>query len=382
MNKIVSYFDAFISALIKIRITKPFFRLNLNNFQFQKKISIKEQIVLFKRLAMMLRAQLPIVTCLEMIAEESKNSNVGNIVAEVAKRVASGQTLGNALGQHYRVFNFFSLSIITIGEQSGTLAENLEYVAIELKKKYELRKQILGALIYPFIVVVATLAITVFLIVYIFPKIVPIFLSVKTTLPWSTQFLISVSSFLITYGWYVIIVFIILAILAPLLMRVTLVEYYVTSLLLALPIIGTLCRSYNLAQIARTLGLLLQSDVPIMSGLRITAESTQNIVYRQNLELIRSEIQLGKNLSNELQKLPHLFPALVVHMVQAGEKTGNMPTTLSYISELYEADIRDLTKNLTTVVEPILMLFMGLMVGFIAISIITPIYGITQNLHQ
>jgi type IV pilus assembly protein PilC len=382
MNKIINYFDTFITSLIRLRISKRYLHFSFLKIQFQKQISIKEQVVLFKRLAMMLRAQLPIVTCLEMIAEESKRSNAGTILTEVAKKVASGQTLGNALGHYHRVFSFFSLSIITIGEQSGTLPENLEYVAVELKKKQDLRKQILGALIYPLIIVVATLTITVFLIVYIFPKIVPIFLSVKTTLPWSTQFLISVSTFLTIYGWYVIGTFILLAILVTFFMTFPSVEYFITSLLLTLPIIGTLCRSYNLAQMSRTLGLLLQSDVPILSSLRITAESTQNIVYRQKLELIRSEIQLGKNLSNELLKTPHLFPSLVVNMVQAGERTGNMPTTLSYISELYEGDIRDLTKNLTTVIEPLLMLFMGLLVGFVAISIITPIYGITQNLHQ
>ena len=152
--------------------------------------------------------------------------------------------------------------------------------------------------------------------------------------------------------------------------------------MLRLPIIGTLCRYYNLAQITRTLGLLLQSDVPLMQALDITIRSTSNLVYKQALTNIQVSSATGKSLATELQETPFLFPALVVQMVRAGEKTGNTPVTLAYVSELYESDIRDLTKNLTTVIEPVLMLLMGLIVGFIAISIITPIYGITQNLHQ
>ena len=191
-----------------------------------------------------------------------------------------------------------------------------------------------------------------------------------------------VSDFLSVYGWYILGCIVVFVVSSPFVFRIPVVRYYSTAMILRLPIVGTLCRSYNLAQIARTLGLLLSTDVPLLTALDITATSTSNVVYRQALLDLHPHVSMGKNLSSELHKISFLFPALLIQMVQAGERTGTLPTALTYVSELYESDIRDMTKNLTTIVEPVLMLFMGVIVGFIAISIITPIYGITQNLHQ
>jgi type II secretory pathway component PulF len=380
MNKILVVWDNLLTIII--RIPKLNYRNLFDDSKFGLGLSHKEQIIFLKRLSMMLRAQIPIVTCLTMMAAESTSASLKVITTNLAVGVSRGQTLGSALVQYKKIFSNFCISLVTVGERSGTLPENLEYIAQELKKKQELRTQIMGALIYPVIVVIATTAITVFLVVYIFPKIVPIFLSVKTTLPWSTRFLITLSDFLGTYGLYLLGGFIVCVLMTPFLWSIPNVAYKGTRLMLRLPIIGTLCRYYNLAQITRTLGLLLQSDVPLMQALDITIRSTSNLVYKQALANIQVASATGKSLATELQETPFLFPALVVQMVRAGEKTGNMPVTLAYVSELYESDIRDLTKNLTTVIEPVLMLLMGLIVGFIAISIITPIYGITQNLHQ
>jgi type II secretory pathway component PulF len=349
---------------------------------FGARLSVKEQIIFMKRLSMMLRAQMPIVTSLEMLASESSKGNIAQISKTIITDVSAGVTFSHALARHKKTFGFFVISLVAVGERSGTLPESLEYISSELKKKHELKTQIMGALIYPAIVIMATLAITLFLIVYIFPKIVPIFLSVKTTLPWSTRFLISVSDFLTSYGWYLLLTLILLAIAITFLSRFSKVAYLFTYTLLRLPILGKLFRFYNLAHFARTLSLLLSTHVPIMTGLEITATSTENVVYRKALKALLPEIATGKNLANALAKEPRLFPPLLIQMVEAGEKTGNLSTTLAYVSELYETDIRDLTKNLTTILEPVLMLVMGLLVGFIAISIITPIYGITQNLHQ
>ncbi|MES2966327.1 MAG: type II secretion system F family protein [Patescibacteria group bacterium] len=380
MNKVLYFWDAFLTSIIRLprfTLSRPVRLISLG-----KRVSIKDQILFFKRLSMMLRAQMPIVTALTMLKNEISIGPLTSITTSLLVKISSGQTLSTALSHYKKTFGNFSLSIIAVGERSGTLPESLEYIAIELKKKQEIRKQILGALIYPTIVVLATLAITIFLIVYIFPKIVPIFLSVETTLPWSTQFLINVSNFLQLYGWYVAGVVVMGFILVPILLKIKRIQHYYTRALLRIPLIGLLCRYYNLAQISRTLGLLLVNDIPIVTSLDITANSIHNCIYTEALTHARAEIIMGKNLSGELKNYPLLFPALFIQMIQAGETTGTMPVTLTYVSEIYESDIKDITKNLTTILEPLLMLFMGLMVGFIAISIITPIYGITQNLHQ
>ena len=382
MNNFFYVWDTFLSSIVRMYGKRHGVVTYLQGNDYGLRISTKEQIIFLKRFSMMLRAQMPIVDCLEIISRENASSSLKIVTSSLASDVSAGQSLGVAILKYKNIFGFFCISIIGVGERSGTLPESLEYVAVELKKKHELRTQILSALVYPLIVVMATIGITVFLIVYIFPKIVPIFLSVKTSLPWSTKFLIVVSDFLIQYGWYVLIAVVASIFIIPIILRSSFFLYKFTAVILRTPLIGSMCRFYNLAQSTRTLGLLLQNDIPITTALEITAVSTNNIVYKLALEKVCTAVATGKKLSAELQTNLFLFPPLLIQMVQAGENTGNMPTTLAYVSEVYESDIRDRTKNLTIVVEPLLMLMMGLIVGFIAISIITPIYGITQNIHQ
>ena len=354
MSRIFFYWDVFLSKLISL--PKSCFSLPASSSLFKPRLSTKEQIIFLKRLAMMLRANMPIIDSLIMIGSESSSKSLKIITKTVINDVSTGQTFSNSLRSYKNSFGFFVLSIIAVGEKTGTLAQSLEYIATELKKKQELHTQIIGALIYPAIVIMATLAITLFLIVYIFPKIVPIFLSVKTTLPWSTRFLISLSDFLSTYEWYLLGIFSTVIIVTPFLLRLPRIEYVATVLLLKLPVIGKLFRYYNLAQIARTLGLLLSTDVPLLTALDITGRSTGNIVYREAVTSAVPVIAMGKNIASTLSTMHHLFPPLLLQMIQAGERTGNVPTALSYVSELYESDIRDLTRNLTTIIEPVLML--------------------------
>lgn len=380
MNKALQLWDTFLTLIIQLPCNS--FSLKIITRKLPPRVSVKDKIIFFKRLSMMLRAQMPIITSLTMIQNEHGKGSLAKITTAVILDISSGQTLANALSHYKNVFGYFSLSIIAVGERSGTLPESLEYIAVELKKKHELRKQITGALIYPAIVILATLAISIFLIVFIFPKIVPIFLSVKTALPWSTKFLMTLSEFLSVYGWYVISGIVLTSIFLPFLLKIKSINYYYTLAIMHTPIIGPLCKFYNLAQISRTLGLLLSNEIPLIVSVDITSNSLQNCMYKESFHTIRTEIMTGKSFGEELKKYNFLFPSLFVQMVHAGEKTGSLPVTLTYVSEIYESDIKDMTKNLTTIIEPILMLFMGLMVGFIAISIITPIYGITQNIHQ
>jgi type II secretory pathway component PulF len=272
--------------------------------------------------------------------------------------------------------------MVRVGEASGTLPLNLEYITEELKKKNELRKQIVGALLYPLIIVVATLGITIFLILYIFPKILPIFTSLHVALPLSTRILIGISEFLKSY-WYVLFGLLALSIfIYPQLRKNEKFRYRTDSLLLKIPIFGRLCLYYNLSNTLRTLGLLVQHEVTIVEALAITGDSSDHLVYKKVLKEAQGGVIKGQLVSLQLRKYPSLFPPLCIQMIQSGEATGNLGTTLEYVSVMYEADMRDATKNLTTILEPLLMLTMGLCVGFIAVSIITPIYGITQNLHQ
>src|SRR3989344_5874952 len=245
-----------------------------------------------------------------------------------------------------------------------------------------LRKKIISASVYPIIVTIATIGIVTFLMVFLFPKILPIFSSLKYDLPLSTRIVIGISNFishwgLVTLGFLVVVL---VAFLITIKKSPTIRLYY-HKFLLKIPIIGKIIRDYNLANFTRTMGLLLRSGVTMGEALPISAKTTPNLVYREEYKALSSVVNRGSKLSTHLIIHRALFLDIVAQIVSVGENSGNLSNSLIYLSEMYEAEIDDFTKNLSSMVEPILMIVMGVLVGFIAISIITPIYGITQHLN-
>ena len=347
------------------------------------RFSNQDQILFTKRLAMILRSGMPIMQGLSMLKDEARTRSSKYIYESLIADVSNGQGLSVSLAKFTRAFGDFSIQIIRVGEASGTLHENLEYLSQELKKKQALRREVWGALIYPALIVACTFGITIMLTVFIFPKIIPIFESVRAGLPWSTRLLIAISKFLGFAGLYLIAGGIALVSVIVVAMRYsTGFHLLLDHLLLRIPILGKLSRAYNLANICRTMSLLLKSDVRIIEAIDLVAASTKNLVYRAQLLAIKERITKGQKFSVQFKDNARLFPSVMAQMIIVGESTGNLDATLLYLSNMYEDEISDLTKNLTTLLEPILMIVMGLVVGFIAISIITPIYSITSNLHS
>jgi type IV pilus assembly protein PilC len=344
------------------------------------RFSTQEQAHFAKRLGMILRSGMPIMQGLHMLGGQAKSSSAKYIYGHLISNVERGQQLSSGLEKFEKIFGEFCINIVRVGESSGTLHENLEYLAEELKKKEALRKKVIGALVYPAVIVFATVGISLVLTVYIFPKITPIFQSFKTQLPVSTRALIAISNFLMHDGMWLFLGVVAAAVGYIFLLRLRSVHYVIDRVLIHLPLFGKLSRNYNLANCARTLGLLLKSDMGIVHSLAIVSKSMRNLAYREALERVASEATRGQKISREMLENPTLFPPLFVQMIAVGEQTGNLAGSLMYLSEMYEEEISDLTKNLTTMLEPVLMIVMGVIVGFIAVSIITPIYGITSQL--
>jgi len=341
---------------------------------------LQDRILFMKRLGMILRSGMPLMEGLHMLCDESRSRSGSFIYRSLIADVSNGQSLSTGLTRFDRHFGEFCVNIIRIGEASGTLRENLEYLADEMKRKQALKRKVAGALAYPAVIVVATVGIVVMLTVYIFPKIIPIFTSVRATLPLSTRILIVISSFLSAWGLWLFAGLVALSVGLAFLIRVPRVHYRMDRLLLRIPLLGSLSRSYNLANISRTMSLLLRSDVRIVSSFDLVAASTRNLVYREELLAARDGIVQGQKISAQFRRRERLFPGMFTQMVAVGESTGNLSGAFEYISDMYEEEINELTKNLTTLLEPVLMIVMGIIVGFIAVSIITPIYSITQNL--
>jgi type IV pilus assembly protein PilC len=346
------------------------------------RLSLDERMLLVKRLGILLKAGVPIVEALNMIKKQSESKSGRFVLGELAQGVENGQFLHVVLDKYRTIFGDFTVNMIRVGEVSGTLHDNLTYLAAELKKQKDLRRKVVSALVYPIFIVIATIGITVLLTVYVFPKILPIFQSFTTDLPLSTRMLIFISHLFATWGWLIALIIVGLIFLFTYLVRKNLwFALTVDKVLLKIPVLGKMFQSYHVANFTRTMSVLLRSDVRIVEATNITAKTTTNLVYKNSLEKLAEIMINGGKISQFLELEGKLYPAMVSQMVAVGEKTGNLSESLMYLAEIYESEVDELTKNLSTAIEPILMIFMGILVGFVAISIITPIYSFTQHLN-
>lgn len=351
--------------------------MNKNLIRF----SLQEKILFTKRLGLLIRSGIPIASALAMLEGQAGTKSSKYLFGSMVKDVEQGMFLSASMGKFGNIFGDFIVNIINIGEVSGTLEENLNYLGIELKKKHDLERKLKSAMVYPAVIVLATFGITGLLTVYVFPKIVPIFLNFKVALPWTTRMLIFISSLIIHHWAFFILAMVLLTIILTLSYKITPIKVKVHSLLLKLPIMGELLRNYYLANSFRTLGLLLKSDSGIVRAVKITAGTCENLVFKAHLNNLAENVTKGLGIAGYIKNNPKVFPLLATQMISVGESTGSLSSSLLFLSELYENEVEDKTKNLTSILEPVLMITMGLMVGFIALSIITPIYAITQSIH-
>lgn len=340
-----------------------------------------EQILFIKRLALFVKAGVPIVQGLQIIQTQSSTRSAGIITKHLVHTVEHGGYISTALSKYRQVFGDFVLNIIEIGELSGTLPENLNYLSEELKKKQQLRRKIRGSMVYPALILVATVGIVVLLVGYVFPKISPLFSSFNFQLPWTSRALIAASSFLRQSWYWLSSATIGLVCMTIVGLRYPRIRLILHGLMARLPLFGTLVQSYHIANITRTLGLLLKNNIPIVKAVAITSQTTTNECYLKALLRMQHHLTNGETLAVNFGRYPRLFPELTAHMLAVGESTGNLSSTLLFLSENYENDLEEMTKNLSTMIEPVLMIGIGLVVGFIALAIITPIYGVTQHIH-
>lgn len=349
-------------------------------FNLGQKLSIKDQAGFAKRLAFLIRADVPIIDSLKMIKRQTKSAGRMKMFDQILGDVTNGQFLSSSLAKQNNSFGTFAINIIKVGEEGGILDQNLEYLADELKKRQELKKKILGAMVYPAFITLATVGVTTLITVFIFPKLMPIFQSVGGNLPLTTRILIAGSGFIANY-WYYLALGLIASITGVVVAykKNRAFNLLTSRVLIKVPIFGNLFQSYQMANLCRTFGTLLNCQISIISAANITADSTANLLYKREIFALAQEISKGRKISLHFEQSPHLFPDMVPQMVAIGETAGNLGQTLLYLSDHYESEVSDITKNLSNSLEPVLLIVMGMIVAFVAVSVISPIYELTAN---
>ena len=356
---------------MKIFSTNIFFRL-----------SLKEKMLFARNLEVMIRSGMQILQSLDILKKQARSKAFVKILDSVIFDVKNGHFLSAGLEKYKTVFGEFFINLIRVGEASGTLSENLKYLADELRKKDELTKKIRGAMAYPMIIMLATVGITSIMIFVIFPKILPVLTSINVELPLVTRAFIAMSNFLIKYGYLVGVGFVGLIIGIWLILRIPKVRFFWHKILVSMPIIKDMVRSVNIISFARTIGLLLKAGIKIVEALEITANTLGNMVYRQEVLRVAEGVRRGDPMSKYFVEDTKLFPPIFSQMIVVGENTGKLDESVLFLADFYESELDESIKNISTFIEPVLLLVMGLIVAFVALAIITPIYKITQAIGR
>jgi type II secretory pathway component PulF len=334
-----------------------------------------------RRLSFLLRSGMPLPAALSSLAE-STDGNVRRALYGVREDVEQGRTFAESAAEHPRLFPPFFTQVIAVGESSGTLSDNLAHMAAELEKSAQLRSRLIGSLAYPAAITLAAFLLTASLVLFVFPKIVPVFSGLDVPLPVSTRILLAISDYLRVHGISTLIAAIAAALLLSAVHKRSLAFRKRCELVLfAFPFAGPMLLAYHVSGSSRTLALLIESGMPIGSALRAAARASGSIAHGECFLSLADATEEGRPLAAHLRQHLRLFPRLVADMAAAGEESGALPEAFRSLSAYYENEFDESAKRLSALVEPLLMALMGGAVGFVAIAMISPIYEITQHLH-
>lgn len=355
--------------------------IKINSFveDHLKRVSFVEKMMFVYHLKTMVKAGLSIVAALKVLSEETENEKLRKIIAKITAEVETGKQLSEALARFPKIFPPIYVSMIASGETAGKLEDALTQVSEQMKKSHELTSSIRGAMIYPIVVFTAIVGIALEMVIFVLPKIMVMFKDFDAELPLATRVLIGTISFLENYGLILLGVIVVLVIVAIWAMRKPDVKRKVHKFNLHLPIFGEVIKKINLARFTLTLSSLLQSTIPIVEATKITAGVQTNYTYRDNLVLVSDALKKGENLSTALECYPLTFPPMVNEMIMVGEQSGQMEKMLSELSEYYSSEVDATMKNFSTIIEPVVIVALGLMVAGIAVAVIMPMYTLAQN---
>ena len=350
-------------------------------FSMFSKVSLSEQILFTKNLSGMLKAGLSLYRALSVLKKQTKNPKLNNILTSLSTDINSGGTLSDGLAKFPDVFSKLFISMTRAGEESGNLGGALTDIGMNLEKSHSLNKKIKGALIYPGVIFSAMIVIAVLMFAFVVPTLAGTFKELGVELPTSTRIIIFFGNF---FSHNLILTFVILIAFGfglYALFRSTFAAKYIDYAIIKIPVIGTLVKELNTARTARTMCSLLQAGVSITRSVEITKDIVQNIYYKKILDDAKIAIEKGSPFSEAFIANTKFYPVMMSEMIQVGEETGKLSDMLLEVALFYEAEIENKTKNLSTIIEPVLMIVIGAGVGFFAISMISPLYSILGDIE-
>ncbi len=341
------------------------------------------QLVYFTRqLSIMLRAGLPLVRALHTLANQMSEPYFSSIVRSIALQVEQGEKLSDVMQRYPRIFPNYYVNMIKVAEIGGILDEIFHRLAVFLEKQERTNKKVFSALIYPAFILLVAFLIVFIIMTIVVPTFMKMFKEYDQALPLPTKILLSVSDFLRSKWWIGLLFVFCLWVVYKILLRFPRVRYKVDMLKLKIPLIGGLLKRFYISRFSQTLGTLLLSGVPVIDALEVVKGTVNNDVFKSIIQRLIFVVSEGEDLSSYLKAQPFIFPPLVVEMISIGEETGSLPDMLSKIAEIYDEEIDLMVSSFTSILEPFLIVSMGLIVGFIVISMFLPLFTLTQAMSQ
>lgn len=340
-------------------------------------VPMKDRVVFMRQLATMISAGLPISQCLEILEAQATNPLFKKVLSNVSDDVQGGMSLAKSFRRSEDIFDEITINLIEAGEESGHLEEVLLKLATELESQKRLNEKIRGAFTYPAVISVVVVVVVGIMMFYLVPAMEEIYSDFDAELPMVTQILVAVSNFMIDYWWLIIIFIATVAII---------VKYYISTpkgklnynlIMLKIPVFGNLITKIQLTQFTRILSLLLSSGLSIVESLRLTANSLDNIHFKNAVLDAKVEVERGVPMAAPLARSP-FFPLIVSQMIAVGEESGEIDMILEKLSQYYASEVESITNNLTTLLEPFILIIVGIIVGFIALGIYMPMFTLVE----
>jgi type IV pilus assembly protein PilC len=328
----------------------------------------------------MLTAGLTLSRALSVMERQSGNKALKSIVISLEAQVKAGKAFHEALAEHPKVFTKLYIAMAKSGEESGTLAASLGIVAKQMERNHALVKKVRGAMIYPGVILSAIVVIGILMMVYVVPTLASTFIELGVKLPLSTQIILAISNFMVAHFILVVAGIVAAVVLVVLAVRSKVGGRLFVKAALHTPVVGELMRETYAARAARTMSSLLSSGVEMLTALSISGEVVGNPTFASVIEEAAERVKKGDALSAAFSEHEKLYPILFSDMIAVGEETGKVAEMLTQVAEYYETDVEDRTKDLSTIIEPVLMLIIGLAVGVFAVSMIGPIYSLTSQI--
>ncbi len=348
-----------------------------------ERVKFLDKFLFTKNLSVMIRSGIPLSEALMSIYQQSQNPAMKRVLRVIIKDVQNGQTLEKALSKFPKIFDPFFVNLIRIGEESGNLEENLDYISGQLKKNNEFEKNIQSALLYPGIVLMIAFIAGMGISLFVLPQLVDLFNSLTITLPLPTKILVIFASIMKSYGYFIFAGIVVAFFIFRALITHPRLKKHWHKFLLSMPILGNFFQDIQVAFFCRNLGIMLKSGLPILAALQVQYQATTNVMFKTYVGHILHGVEKGNSIGGTLSKANFTYmPIIATKMIGVGEKTGKLDESLTYLGDFFSEEIDEYSKNFSTIIEPVMLLVIGLVVAFIALAIISPIYQLTAGIHR